>query len=299
MTRPSYVLVTPVRDEVRTIDITIRAVVRQSIRPREWVIISDGSTDGTDEAIGAAARRHPWIRLLALPPRLGRSFDAVVRNTERGVRALSCRDYEYLGLLDADLDFQTDYFETLMARFAAEPALGLAGGVVIDVGTPRTRLPRNLAEVPGAVQFFRRACFEQLGGLVAIPEGGWDCLTCAMARMAGYRTQLFTDLIVDHLKPRNISQGSPLRRLWQLGVRDYAIGYDPLFELVKCASRAAERPMVASAIARWLGFCAASLRGRSRVVPETVVSFVQQEQRARLRRFLGAFSVAPAMSERS
>ena len=298
MTDSSYVLVTPVRDEVATIGRTLNAVTRQTMRPTEWVIVSDGSTDGTNEVVLAASARYPWIRLIALPPRAGRSFAAVVQNTEAGVRALEAKDYEFLGLLDADLDFPDDYFEKLAGRFRADPRLGLAGGVVIDIGRPRDRFPRNRQEVPGAVQFFRRECFEQLGGLVAIPEGGWDCLTCVMARMNGFDTRLFTDLVVDHLKPRNVSQGSPLRRLWQLGVRDYAIGYDPLFELVKCVSRAAEPPIVASALARWFGFCAASMRRRPRIVPEAVISFVQSEQRARLRQYLGASSVAPAMSER-
>ena len=90
---PAYVLVTPVRDEEATIGKTIGSVVGQSVRPREWVIVSDGSTDGTDAIVRAAAAEHPWIRLLALEPRPGRSFAAVVHNTERGIRHLDYRDY--------------------------------------------------------------------------------------------------------------------------------------------------------------------------------------------------------------
>jgi glycosyltransferase involved in cell wall biosynthesis len=286
MKTASYVLVTPVRDEVATISRTIDSVTKQTVHPSEWVIVSDGSTDGTNEAVEAASRIHGWIRLVDLAPRVGRSFAAVVRNTEIGIGALKSRDYDYIGLLDADLEFQDDYFETLIRRFDTNPRLGLAGGVVIDVGTPRDRFPRNRIDVPGAVQFFSRACFERLGGLVPIPEGGWDCLTCAMARMNRFETQLITDLIVDHLKPRNVSQGGPLRRLWQLGVRDYAIGYDPVFELFKCVGRIRETPPVAAAFARWLGFLSASLAGHPRVVPPHVVAFVRKEQRARLLRFV-------------
>lgn len=273
---------TPVRDEIGTIAATIEAVVRQTVQPREWVIVSDGSTDGTNEVVETATMRYPWIRLLKLPPRAARSFAAVVRNTEAGVNALTCRDYRYLGLLDADLDFQADYFQILIRRFEANASLGLAGGVVIDRGRPKDKFPRNKQEVPGAVQFFRRSCFECLGGLVAVPEGGWDALTCAMARMSGFETQLFTDLVVDHLKPRNISQGGPLRRKWQLGVRDYALGYDPVYELCKCMGLISEPPIVIGSVARWFGFCAATIRGRSRVVPPHVVAFVQKEQRDKM-----------------
>src|SRR6187431_1477008 len=131
MNSSSYVLITPVRDEVSTMGRTIDAVVRQTVRPHEWVIVSDGSTDGTNELVAAAAEAQAWIRLLVLPPRTARSFAAVVQNTEAGIRALKARDYEYIGLLDADLDFQADYFERLLGGFKSNPRLGLAGGVVI------------------------------------------------------------------------------------------------------------------------------------------------------------------------
>ena len=167
-----YVLVTPVKDEEKLIGQTIESVVAQSVNPKEWVIVSDGSTDRTDDIIRDWAKNYPWIRLLALEPRPGRSFAAVVYNTEAGIRHLECQDYAFIGLLDSDVTFQADYFEQLIRRFDAEPALGLAGGVVIDVGLPRDRFPRNSQDVPGAVQFFRRECFERIGGLIPIPEGG-------------------------------------------------------------------------------------------------------------------------------
>lgn len=287
-----YVLVTPVRDEAATIGRTIDSVLQQSRAPREWVIVSDGSSDGTNDIVAAQAERHRWIRLVALPPRRERSFAAVVHNTQLGIRHLQVNDYLYLGLLDADVVFQADYFEQLIDRLEANPRLGVTGGVVLDVGTAR-RLPVNRLDVPGAVQFYRRTCFERIGRLYPIPEGGWDALACAMARMHGFETRLMVDLVVDHLKPRNISQGGPLRRKWQLGVRDYAAGYHPLFELVKCGGRVLEPPVGGAAVARWLGFCAASFRRAPRVLPPDVVAHVRGEQLQRLRALLPGPVPAP------
>lgn len=289
----SYVLVTPVRDEEATIGRTIASVVAQTVRPREWVIVSDGSTDRTDEIIRTASAEHPWIRLLPLTPRPGRSFAAVVLNTEMGIRHLDFKDYHFLGLLDSDVEFHSDYFEEMIRRFLAEPALGLAGGVVIDVGLPRDRFPRNRIDVPGAVQFFRRECFEAIGGLVPVPEGGWDGLTCAMARMKGYRTRLFTDLVVDHLKPRNISQGGVVRRKWQMGVRDYVLGYHPLFELVKCVSRLRDRPVIIGALAWWVGYVSSALARRKRMIAPEVVAHIRQEQMERVRSMFGGRGDVP------
>jgi hypothetical protein len=156
--------------------------------------------------------------------------------------------------------------------------------VVIDIGLPRDRFPRNRQDVPGAVQFFRRECFERIGGMIPIPEGGWDGMTCAMARMHGFQTRLFADLVVDHLKPRNVSEGGVVRRKWQMGVRDYAAGYHPVFELVKCISRLKDKPLIIGACAWWIGYCMATLQRRKRVVPQTVVTYVRNEQLARLSR---------------
>jgi hypothetical protein len=282
-TSTDYVLVTPVRDEEATIGRTIQSVLGQTVHPREWIIVSDGSTDATDEIVRKAALEYPWIRLITLKPRPGRSFAAVVHNTLLGIGELSFHGYHYLGLLDSDVEFQTDYFEQLMTRFEAEPALGLAGGVVIDIGLPRDRFPRNRFDVPGAVQFFRRECYEKIGGLIPIPEGGWDGMTCTMARMHGYRTRLFTDLVVDHLKPRNIAEGGVVRRKWQMGVRDFAVGYHPLFEIVKCASRLKDPPLIAGAVAWWIGYLTAAVQRKPRVVDPAVVAHVRSEQMDRLR----------------
>lgn len=285
----SYVLVTPVKDEVGTIGRTINAVAGQTVIPLEWVIVSGGSTDGTDDLVSQAAAVHPWIRLVVIPAdSQGRSFSTVVRNTERGVKALSCRDYGYIGLLDADVEFTPDYFETVIRQFESNPRLGLAGGNVIDKGTPRDSVPRNLQDVPGAVQFFRRDCFDTLGRLIAVPEGGWDALTCAVARMNGYETRLLTDIVVDHLKPRNISQGNVFWRNWQIGARDYALGYDPVFAFVKAAGRFFTPPFAIGAVAAWLGFCAAVSQRRPRVVPAPVLAHLRSEQRQRLRQQLTA-----------
>jgi len=282
-----FVLITPAKNEENLIGITIESVVNQTLRPSQWVIVSDGSTDRTDEIVRAAAATHSWIKLLPLPPRVGRNFAAVVHATEAGIRELTTKTYAYIGLLDSDIRLPSDYFERVIAQFEKSPKLGLAGGVAIDIGHRKDRIPRNQQDVPGALQFFRRETFEKLGGLVAIPEGGWDALTCARARMLGYETRLITDLIVDHLKPRNIGEGGFFRRKWQLGIRDYALGYHPLFEFVKCVGRLREPPLIIGACSWWIGYICAIVQRRPRLIPADLLAFVRAEQKHRLWRMIG------------
>lgn len=280
-----YVIVTPVRDEVATIEQTIASVITQTVLPLEWIIVNDGSIDGTEEIVARAAKKYSWIRLISIKSRDDdkRSFAAVVENTSAGIRLLQTRSYEYLGLLDADVSFEKNYFEVLINRFKSNSLLGMAGGVVIDLGQPKNEYPRNRNDVPGAVQFFRRDCFEKIGGLIPIPEGGWDSMTCVMARINGYETCLFTDLIVNHLKPRNIAEGGIIRRKWQMGVRDHALGYLPIFELLKCIDRIKNKPYIVGAIAWAIGYCMACITFRPRVISTTLISQVRSEQIGRIR----------------
>ena len=42
-----YVVISPVRDEEAYLTFTINSMIAQTVRPSEWVIVNDGSTDGT------------------------------------------------------------------------------------------------------------------------------------------------------------------------------------------------------------------------------------------------------------
>jgi biofilm PGA synthesis N-glycosyltransferase PgaC len=55
----TYVLVTPARNEQDFIELTIRSMVAQTVKPLKWVIVSDGSTDRTDEIVEGYAANHP------------------------------------------------------------------------------------------------------------------------------------------------------------------------------------------------------------------------------------------------
>jgi glycosyltransferase involved in cell wall biosynthesis len=71
---PSYVLITPARNEAQFIELTIKSVVAQTVRPVKWIIVSDGSTDGTDEIVREYTKDHSWIELVRMPERRERHF---------------------------------------------------------------------------------------------------------------------------------------------------------------------------------------------------------------------------------
>src|SRR5207249_360985 len=106
---PTYVLITPARNEAAFIEQTINSVVRQTIRPLKWVIVSDGSTDRTDDLVRNHAARHPWIELVTLTGRTQRHFAGKVAAFNAGYARLEGLRYDVIGNLDGDVSFEDDY----------------------------------------------------------------------------------------------------------------------------------------------------------------------------------------------
>src|SRR6266481_6672836 len=106
---PSYVLVTPARNEAQFIELTINSVVAQTVRPRKWAIVSDGSTDGTDDIVNKYAAEHPWIELVRMPERRERHFAGKVNAFNAGYARVADLNYDVIGNLDADVSFDEGY----------------------------------------------------------------------------------------------------------------------------------------------------------------------------------------------
>ncbi|MGC8811058.1 MAG: glycosyltransferase [bacterium] len=278
-----YVLVTPAKDEEQYISATIDSVISQKPPPSEWVIVDDSSSDRTAEIGEEAARAYPWIRVIRRPSSGKRDFTAVVKAIETGLDSINYRNHEFVGFLDADVVLPPGYFRALLEGFVQNHRLGLSGGLVVDPDEKIPRIPNNLQDVPGAVQFFRRECLEAIGALIPIPAGGWDMLTCACSRMMGWETRLMVNLIVRHLKPRNAGISGRTKRFFDFGQRDRALYYHPLFELLKCLSRIKDRPLLIGSLFWWMGYLYASFKGLRGPVPPALISHIRQEQRERIK----------------
>ena len=195
----SYVIITPARNEARFIELTLQSVIAQTVRPLKWVIISDGSTDGTDEIVKQYASNFSWIELLRMPERRERNFAGKVLAFNAGHGKVKNLDYDVIVSLDADISFESNYFSFLLEKLTAEPALGL-------VGTPFQETSGQIYDyrfvsiehVSGACQMFRRECFEAIGGYLPIKGGSIDHVAVITARMKGWKTRTFTEKVCLH-----------------------------------------------------------------------------------------------------
>jgi biofilm PGA synthesis N-glycosyltransferase PgaC len=284
---PTYVLITPARNEADYLEQTIRSVVNQTIRPLRWVIVSDGSTDRTAEIAEIAAAPHPWISVVNRPPRDVRDFAGKVSAFNAGLEIVKDLSFDILGSLDADLSFVPDYFEYLLGKFAADPQLGLAGCPFSEDGITYDYSFSSADHVSGACQLFRRACYEQIGGYRPLKGGGIDVVAVLMSRMKGWRTRTFTDRVCVHHRPMgSANDGSRFVANYKLGQRAYRLGFHPVWQLFRSAYQMTRPPYVSGGLARGAGYFSAMVSRSERVVGPDVVEFQGRDQMRRLREFV-------------
>ena len=287
-----YVLVTPARNEAAFIELTLRSMVSQTLKPLRWVIVSDGSTDGTDDIVSRYAAEHPWIELTRMPERRERHFAGKVYAFNAGYERVKGLDYQAIGSMDADISFDPEYFTFLMGKLSGNPALGLVGTPFRDESMYDYRFV-SIEHVSGACQLFRRECFEEIGGYVPMKSGGVDHVAVITARMKGWKTRTFTDKICEHHRKIGTAQHGKLKSRYRDGALDYALGGHPLWELFRTAYQMTRRPYLIGGLSLFAGYVSAAIRNESRPVSEELVAFRRREQMRRLRALFGGSRRTP------
>lgn len=284
-----YALVTPARNEEALIEGTIRSVVAQTVRPVKWVIVSDGSTDRTDEIVKRFASEHAWIELLRMPEHRDRQFAAKAQGFNAGYARLKELEFDLIGNLDADITFEPDYYEFLLGQFARLERLGVTGTPFVEVSDQPGKHTydhqfSNLQHVSGACQLFRRPCFEAVGGYVPIKGGAIDWIAVTTARMKGWQTRTFTDKVCIHHRKLGTGNHSPLMVRFHYGRKAYYVGGHPVWESLRGVFQMKERPLLLCGAYFLAGYWWACLTRMPRPVSPELMAFHRQEQMARLRR---------------
>jgi len=306
-----YVLVTPARNEEAYLGGTIEAVISQTVLPLRWIIVSDGSTDGTDEIVKSYAARHDWIELVRMPEHRDRQFAAKAHAFNAGFARVADLDFEIVGNLDADITFEPDYFEFLLQRFADNARLGVAGTPFVEDATrPDAHTyahgGANLHHVSGACQLFRRQCFDSIGGYRPIKGGAIDWIAVTTARMNGWQTRTFTDKVCLHHRKIGTADHGPHMGRFHYGRKAYYVGGHPLWELMRGVFDMRRRPYVSGGACFIAGYAWAWVTRIERPVSPELIAFHRREQMQRLKRVLrpraargGLSSGAPARGKRA
>ncbi|MGA8407861.1 MAG: glycosyltransferase family 2 protein [Candidatus Acidiferrales bacterium] len=282
-TPPAYVLITPARNEAEFLERTIQSVVVQTIRPTKWIIVSDGSTDGTDEIVEKYAAVHPWIELVQMPERHERHFAGKAFAVNAGYRKLAETQYDVIGNLDADVSFDPEYFAFLMERFAENPRLGVAGTAFQEGNLTYNYEFVGVEHVSGMCQIFRRECFDAIGGYPAVKSGGIDLIAVLSARAKGWETRTFVEKKFVHHRVQSGALHTGLRERLYMGRKDYLLGNHPLWEIFRGVYQMTHKPYFIGGILVLSAYFWNALRGLEKTIPRELMELRRSDQMKRLK----------------
>jgi biofilm PGA synthesis N-glycosyltransferase PgaC len=305
MTR-RLLLISPVRNEAAHIELIAEAVARQTRPPDLWVIVDDGSTDETPEILARLAERIDFLQVLdgAKYARKGPVADRLALAVEArafnlGLHSVKWRSFTHIAKLDGDTELPADYFERLLGEFERDPQLGLAGGLYADPdphgedaggGWKTMRMPTE-HHVPGTLKCYSLACFTDIGGMQE--RLGWDTIDETYARMRGYRTRAFADLIALHHRPFASADGT-LRGRARHGECAYIVHFTLPWVALRAFKVARTPPRGLSGAAFLYGYLRSAVRRTLRVEDPEFRRFVRRELRGRMLGALGLQSSSRA-----
>jgi len=277
MVKTDYVIISPVRNEARFLGATIASVVAQTVRPRLWVMVDDGSSDGTGRLIEEAARGLEWIKAIRRQDRGNRrAGSGVMEAFYDGYRLVEGESWQFIVKLDGDLSFAPDYFEKCFDIFQREPRLGIGGGLVCTNlnGKTKEEFKDPAFHVRGPAKIYRRECWQEIGGLIQAP--GWDTVDLIKAQMLGWNTLTFSGIHLVHHRPTGGAYGS-WNNWVKNGLANYITGYHPVFMACKCLKRMLHKPHIAG-IGLWCGFMKGYFKKIPQVGDRAMIDYLRTQQ---------------------
>lgn len=281
-------IISPVRNEVAHIERVVHAMATQQLAPTRWVVIDDGSDDGTLELLRRLEPEIPFMEVhearrdvvhAGARDRLARA--AAPRNFNAGLAKSDWRDYTHVMKLDGDIELPADYLRVLAQRFASDPTIGLAGGVLEEPipggGARRLVIPRH--HVHGALKLYSRECFDAIGGVQE--RLGWDTIDETYARMHGFATISYTDLVSVHHRPWGSADGAIRGRI-RLGECAHITHYPSYWVLLRAIKLAWASPRSVDGAAYLYGYWRARVRRTEQVGDKAYRRFTRRELRSRL-----------------
>lgn len=281
---PRVLLVSPCRDEERTLERTIACVRAQTVPPAEWVVVDDGSRDRTPEILARTAAELPWLTVVRREDRGFRRLGGGVIDAFYDGLAAARPGYEFLAKMDVDLEFSPRYLERLLGEFARDPKLAAASGKVFRPEGDRLVEEHIIDEmVAGQFKLYRREAFEQIGGFVR--EVMWDGIDFHRARMEGWTTRSFPDpeLRLLHLRLMGSSHRSVYEGRLRWGRGQWFMGSWFPYVLASGVFRMREKPYGIGGLLIVAGYLQAALQRAPRYGDPAFRADLRRWQARRLR----------------
>jgi glycosyltransferase involved in cell wall biosynthesis len=274
-----YIIISPVRNEEKYVKKTLQSVINQTVKPIEWIIVNDGSTDGTRKIIEEYTRKYDWIKGINLKDR-GFYYPGkgVVEIFYKGFNEIKTKKWNYLVKLDCDLCFDNDYFEKILNKFMENKKLGIASGCTFLPMQNCYVKEKNQKDHPcGVSKIYKKECFESIGGLKPIP--GWDLADILSAQMKGWETKCFMDYKITHYKQTGSQRKGITRGAFFTGQVHCRLGYLFIYALLRAIYRITERPYLIGGLGYISGYVYSMQKKQKKYFDAEMIEFLRKKQR--------------------
>ncbi len=273
----AVVVVTPARDEVGNLPRLADSLVRQTLGFDRWVVVDNGSVDGTQELVRGLSARDPRIELMVIPaaPAIARGAPSA-RALNAGIATISPAAAPDLVMnVDADVWLPPDYISRLAGAFADDPQLGIAGGSCYEMSDGRWRQRHVTGDtVWGAARAFRWSCLRDVGPVEE--RMSWDSLSQLRANALGWSTRTLLDLPFRHHRAEGGRDGGRGRAHINEGQSAYYMWYRPWYLGLRSALHVARGDL--SAPAMLVGYGRSAIRHEGRSPDPLIREFVRRNQ---------------------
>ena len=248
----SYSVVTPARNEAANLRRLAGSMQAQTRPPRQWLIVDNGSTDETGEAGEEIASELDFAAVLSVP-----ADNSAIRGKpivvafQAGLDALE-PGADVLVKLDADVSFEPDFFDRLIAAFEVDSQLGIAGGTCYEQDEHGEWRPTYTTRdhVRGATRAYRAACLAQV--LPLEQRMGWDGIDELKAQVKGWKTRTIADLPFLHHRVLGARERAWAKWVGQ-GDMAHFMGYRFEYLLARAAYRSVREPTAIGMVWGYVG----------------------------------------------
>ena len=278
-------VISPMRNEAKLLRNTLDSMLAQTLRPAEWLIVDDGSTDETPQIVEEYSAKHPWIRLVKREDRGFRQLGSgVIAAFNYGRERISFKDWKFISKLDGDMSFPPCYAEVMIGELEKNPKLACVSGKVYrpegDGFVEEFMIDESTA---GQFKLYKREPFEQIGGFPQTIL--WDGIDWHRCRMAGWQSKSFyhpTARLIHHRlmgsSDKNVYKGRV-----RLGKGIWFMGYHPLYAIASGIFRMHERPFIVGGLIIIFGYFSAAIKREEQFPDPAFRRELQRWQLAQLR----------------
>jgi glycosyltransferase involved in cell wall biosynthesis len=241
-----YILVTPAKNEGDNLPFVLKSVTEQTIKPKVWLIVDDGSTDNTSQIIQDAEAKYDWVKSIKLPPHprdITFHYSFVCKTGFDWIISYCAEneiEYQYIGLLDSDTELSQNFFESLLIAMQNDTSLGIVSGGVHHIVNGELKWNQSNENLPaGTGRVWRRECFFQTGGYIVEPAP--DSISNVKAVLRGWKIKKFKNVIAVERRMTSSAEG-----LWnghKIGGKiAHYFNKHPLLVLMGASARLVKKP---------------------------------------------------------